>query len=169
MVWIRVGWNGRHVHARSLAAHDGFEGFCVFWFECAAFFDPLGQHHKFVLLPRSPHGDNLSMHGAQAEGAVQNAGFGRLQPRFWDLVDRHGVGDELVVTHRAVSGPETLQDEGAPNALGAALFGRLTRFGRCLFHGSAQFGQHQLDVRQFRGQAFLLAGEVGLETGRLLG
>ena len=84
-------------------------------------------------------------------------------------MDRHGVGDELVVTHGAVSGPKTLQDEGAPNALGAALFGRMTRFGRRLFQRSAQFGQHQLDVGQFRGQAFLFAGEVGLETGRLLG
>ena len=39
----------------------------------APFLPPLGQHHKFVLLARPPHGDNLSMHSTQPKGTVQNA------------------------------------------------------------------------------------------------
>ena len=53
--------------------------------------------------------------------------------------------------------------------LGPRFLGAVTPLVVAFFTASAQFGQHQLNVGQFRGQAFLFAGEVRLETGRLLG
>ena len=85
---------------------------------------PLRQHHHLVFFARTPDGGDFAVDRAQSEGRIQNARFGRLQPRFRNLVDGHRVGDQLVIAHGTISGPQTLLNERAPNALGSALFGR---------------------------------------------
>ena len=120
---FRVGayWDGRHVHTLSLSAHDRLERLGVLRLQGPIGLEPLGEHHHLVFFSCTTDRGDFAMNGSKAECTVQNAGLRRLLAGFWDLVNRHGVGDQLVVAHGTVSGAQTLLNEGTPNALRPAL------------------------------------------------